>query len=131
MNAIETRKVLTYLYADLDKPLSEGKVAVWTEVCSPVPFELGMLAAKRMLKETHIFGVPSLTDYREHVNFLHRAARDAKRGIKRLDPAIRARMTPSDVELYDARIKAAMEISKEQAKALLAQIKTKKLGATS
>src|SRR3954470_9916903 len=105
MTEAETSKILTLLYTEIGKPVPQSRVKLWAEVLVPVPYELGVMAAKRMILRTKFFGEPQLSDYREHVNHLHRDAKRALRPQVPLCSAAAARMNPKDREAYDERHK--------------------------
>lgn len=128
MTEIETRKILAYLYAEIGKPLAESKVKIWAELLKPVPFMLGMEAAREMLK-VKTYGEPQFSDYRLIVNRLHRAARRSARGVVGIDYAALSQMNPGERDAFIDAQKMAQRIPRDKAVAMLAEIDRKRLSA--
>lgn len=126
MNELETRAVLTLLYAEIGKPLPDSKVMIWAEMVKPVPFALGMEAAKQMLK-VKFYGEPQFSEYRLIVNRLAKAARRAARGLPPLDRASLCQMNPDEREAFLAIRKEAEKMPQAKAVALLAEIDRRRL----
>lgn len=122
MNKEETALVLGILYAETDKELPKEKIEIWAELLRKVPVQLGLAAAKRMISQTKIYGVPQFSDYRNHVNQLYRDARRAAIAGPRLGYEHLARMTPDEREAYLAHQKARDMLTKDQARAICAQL---------
>lgn len=122
MTEQETAQVLILLYTEVGKELPPMKIKIWSELLKPVPYPLGMMAAKRMIKETRIFGEPQFHDYRAHVNFLHREAKRSLKPRKALCAAAMAYMDADERQAYsDAQ--RPLEITTAEAKVILDALK--------
>jgi len=125
----ETEQVLSLLYAEVGRPVPRVKIKTWAAILQPVPFELGLMAAKEMIRTTRIFGEPQFSDYREHVNRLHREAKRALKPQRTRDASLLVHMDPAEREAYLAQQRANTRLTHTQAKRILQAIRARAIAA--